>query len=395
MQKRSLWMAVGCAVMLPIASCQSGKKGAFTVSGTFENADKLAAVAGPISKVFLLQISFANQTPVLLDSARIPAGKGKFTLSGGKSRTQGIYELVFGNNLLDVPLVNDVPEVTVKVDLGRRDDFYEVSGSEASTQLKDLISGFGKKNFEAEQRAGAADSLRRANAPDSVQQAATTMGDLAIQDLNTYLRQFINSSPNPTVAAVALTLGSHSLSKSDFEVALNELLKKYPDNRVIRDLKQGYDQEAAQLAQQQSQVTDWVGKQVPDFSLPDADGHSVSLASYRGKYVLVDFWASWCGPCRAENPNVVKVHNEFRNKKNFAILGVSIDKDKDAWQKAIQDDGLDWKQISDLKFWNSKAVSTFQFEGIPFNLLIDPQGKVIATALRGPDLESKLREVLN
>src|ERR1700722_4507685 len=124
MQKRSLWMAVGCAVMLPIASCQSGKKGAFTVSGTFENADKLAAVAGPISKVFLLQISFANQTPVLLDSARIPAGKGKFTLSGGKSRTQGIYELVFGNNLLDVPLVNDVPEVTVKVDLGRRDDFY-------------------------------------------------------------------------------------------------------------------------------------------------------------------------------------------------------------------------------------------------------------------------------
>jgi peroxiredoxin len=395
MVKRSFWMTAGCAVVLLVASCQSGKKGAFTVSGTYENADKLAAVAGPISKVFLLQISFANQAPVLLDSARIPAGKGKFTLSGGKSRTQGIYELVFGNNLLDVPLVNDVPEVTIKVDLGKRDDFYEVKGSEASTQLKDLIAGFGKKNFEAEQRAVTADSLRRNNAPDSVQQAATTMGDLAIQDLNTYLRQFINSSPNPTVAAVALTLGSHSFSKSDFEVALNDLLKKYPDNHVIRDLKQGYDQEAAQLAQQQSHQTDWVGKQVPDFSLPEANGHSISLADYRGKYVLVDFWASWCGPCRAENPNVVKVHDEFKNKKNFAILGVSLDKDKDAWQKAIQDDRLDWKQISDLKFWNSKAVSTFQFEGIPFNLLIDPTGKVIATALRGPDLESKLKEVLN
>jgi peroxiredoxin len=403
MQKRLLGMAAGLAGVLRtaalagillIASCQSGKKGAFTVSGTFENADKLAAVEGPVSKVFLLQISFANQAPVLLDSARIPAGRGKFTLSS-KSRAQGIYEVVFGSNLVDVPLVNDASEVMLNVDLGKKDDYYDVRGSEASTQLKNLISGFGKKNFEAEKRAVVADSLRRINAQDSVLQAATTMGDLAIQDLNTYIRQFINSSPNPTVAAVALTLGSHSLQKGEFEAALNALLKKYPDNAVIRELKQGYDQAAAQLAQQQGSQTDWVGKQVPDFSLPDVNGHPISLASFRGKYVLVDFWASWCGPCRAENPNVVKVHNEFRNKKNFAILGVSLDKDRSEWQKAIQDDGLDWKQISDLKYWNSKAVSTFQFEGIPFNLLIDPQGKVIASALRGDDLENKLKAVLN
>jgi peroxiredoxin len=403
MQKRLLGMAAGLAGVLRtaalagillIASCQSGKKGAFTVSGTFENADKLAAVEGPVSKVFLLQISFANQAPVLLDSARIPAGRGKFTLSS-KSRAQGIYEVVFGSNLVDVPLVNDASEVMLNVDLGKKDDYYDVRGSEASTQLKNLISGFGKKNFEAEKRAVVADSLRRINAQDSVLQAATTMGDLAIQDLNTYIRQFINSSPNPTVAAVALTLGSHSLQKGEFEAALNVLLKKYPDNAVIRELKQGYDQAAAQLAQQQGSQTDWVGKQVPDFSLPDVNGHPISLASFRGKYVLVDFWASWCGPCRAENPNVVKVHNEFRNKKNFAILGVSLDKDRSEWQKAIQDDGLDWKQISDLKYWNSKAVSTFQFEGIPFNLLIDPQGKVIASALRGDDLENKLKAVLN
>jgi peroxiredoxin len=404
MQKSFLSRIAGLAGMLRtagfagvflIASCQSGKKGAFTVDGTFENADKLAAVEGPISKVFLLRISFANQAPVLLDSARIPAGKGKFSLRAKSAGTQGIYEVVFGNNLVDVPLVNDAAGVSLHVDLGKKDDYYDIKGSEASTQLRDLISGFGKKNFEAEKRAVMADSLRRINAPDSVLQAATTMGDLAIQDLNTYLRQFINSSPNPTVAAVALTLGSHSFQKGDFETALNQLLKKYPENHVIRDLKQGYDQESAQLAQQQSQQTDWVGKQVPDFALPDVNGHPISLASYRGKWLLVDFWASWCGPCRMENPNVVKVHNEFRDKRNFAILGVSLDKDKAEWQKAIQDDGLDWKQISDLKFWNSKAVSTFQFEGIPFNLLIDPQGKVIATALRGDQLENKLKEVLN
>lgn len=393
MLKSSLWMVAGLAATMLIASCQRGKKGAFTIEGTYEHADKLAAVEGPVSKVFLLQISFANKPPVLLDSARIPAGSGGFTLTA-KSKVQGIYEVVFGNNLVDVPLVNDAPKVALHVDLGKKDDFYDVTGSEASTQLKELISGFGKKNFEAEKRAVIADSLRRINAPDTALQAATTMGDLAIQDLNTYLRQFINSSPNPTVAAVALTLGSHSFQKGDFETALDDLLKKYPTNRVILDLKQGYDQAAAQVAQQQSQETDWVGKQAPDFALPDANGNPVSLASYKGKYLLVDFWASWCGPCRAENPNVVKVHNEFRDKKNFAILGVSLDKDKEAWQKAIRDDGLDWKQISDLKFWNSKAVSTFQFEGIPFNLLIDPQGKVIASALRGDDLENKLKEVL-
>jgi hypothetical protein len=185
MQKRSIWMPFSCAAVLLIASsCQPGNKGAFTVTGTYENADKLAAMAGPISKVFLLQISFANQTPVLLDSARIPAGRGKFTLHA-KSRAQGIYEVVFGNNLIDVPVVNDVPQVMLNVDLGKKDDFYDVRGSEASTQLKELINDFGRKNFEAEKHAVIADSLRRAGAPDSSQQAAVTMGDLAIQDLKT------------------------------------------------------------------------------------------------------------------------------------------------------------------------------------------------------------------
>lgn len=384
----------GCAAVLLMASCQSGKKGAFIVNGTYENADKLAAVAGPVSKVFLLELSFANRAPVLLDSARIPPGKGKFSLRARTARSQGIYEVVFGNNVIDVPLVNDSPEVILNVDLGKRDDFYDVRGSEASTQLRELINIFGKKNFDAERRAIAADSLRRAGAPDSALQAAVSQGNLAIEDLNTYLRQFINSSANPTVAAVALTLGSHSFTKGEFELMLADLLKKYPDNHVIRDLKRGSDQESEQLARQEGQKPNWIGKQAPELSLPDVDGHSVSLSSFRGKYVLVDFWASWCAPCRMENPNVVKAHAEFSDKKNFAILGVSLDNDKSAWQQAIREDSLNWMQVSDLKNWNSKAVSTFQFEGIPFNVLIDPKGKVIASSLRGPDLENMLKEVL-
>jgi peroxiredoxin len=298
--------------------------------------------------------------------------------------------------VIALPLINDAPEVKVNVDLGKKDDFYEVSGSDASNQLKDLISVFGKKNFEVEKRMADLDSLRQANAPDSIQRFTSALKDAAIQDLNTYLKQFINTNPNPTACAVALGWASRSFTKGDFELSLNDLLKKNPNNIVLKRLKENYDQQMAQLAQQQGQdsASDWIGKQAPDFALPDADGHPISLASYRGKYLLVDFWASWCGPCRAENPNVVKVHNEFKDK-NFAILGVSLDKEKDAWQEAIRSDGLDWSQISDLKYWNSKAVATFKFEGIPFNLLIDPQGKVIATGLRGDQLESKLKEVLN
>jgi peroxiredoxin len=144
-----------------------------------------------------------------------------------------------------------------------------------------------------------------------------------------------------------------------------------------------------------SVATSWVGKEAPDFSMPDVNGKEVKLSSFRGKYVLVDFWASWCGPCRSENPNLVNAFNQFKNK-NFTVLGVSLDRpgQKDKWLQAINDDKLAWTNISDLQSWNSPVVSLYGFDGIPFNVLLDPQGKVIAESLRGPALEGKLEEVL-
>jgi peroxiredoxin len=320
---------------------------------------------------------------------------GSFSLTGS-APTQEIFELVFGNNVIAVPLINDAAEVKVNVDLAKKDDFYEVSGSEASNQLKDLVNIFGKKNYEVERTMADLDSLKQANAPDSLQLGAIAQKDAAVQDLNTYLKQAINTNSNPTICALALGWSSRSFSKSEFESSLTDLLKNYPDINVLQGLKQSYDQQLAQMAQQnhQDSASTWIGKQAPDLALPDVNGHPVSLTSFRGKYLLVDFWASWCGPCRAENPNVVKAYNEFKGK-NFAILGVSLDKEKGAWQEAVRSDNLDWSQVSDLKFWSSKAVETFKFDGIPFNVLIDPQGKVIAESLRGDDLENKLKEVLN
>lgn len=136
-----------------------------------------------------------------------------------------------------------------------------------------------------------------------------------------------------------------------------------------------------------------VGGVAPDFTAKTPKGGEISLKSYRGKYVLVDFWASWCAPCRRENPNVVKAYSKYKSDK-FDILGVSLDQDKTAWENAIAKDGLGWNQVSDLMGWQSTLALSYAVRSIPANFLIDPQGKIIARDLRGDDLEKKLNEVL-
>ncbi len=207
-------MALCGICFLLIASCQSKKKGTFTVSGTFKNADKLAAVEGPVSKVYLLEVTYGkDQAPIVLDSAKIPVSNGNFTLSG-PTRTQEIFELVFGSNVIAVPLINDAPEIRVNVDLGKKDDFYEVHGSDASNQLKDLITIFGKKNFEVERAMADADSLKQASAPDSLQRFASTQKrcghpgpEYLSQTIYQYQRQPYHLRPGPELVLPQLFQG--------------------------------------------------------------------------------------------------------------------------------------------------------------------------------------------
>ena len=390
-------------ICISLFACKENKKESFKVMGSFRNADKMSipvpggiADQKAISKVWLEEISFGReQAPIVLDSAKISGASGHFSLTG-VGKPGGIFELVFGDNKVQVPLINDASEIQVDVDLASSEDFYAVKGSEGSKQLQELISGYAKKAARIDKAYTELDSLKKEGVSDSLLSLAGNDRTLAVGELNVYLKNFMYKTQNPTLAIIALGWASQSFSKSEFDSSLVALNRKYPENLVLKNMKKSYDAQATRQAEMEKNeaANSWVGKQAPDFSMPDASGKNISLASFRGKYVLVDFWASWCGPCRNENPNVVKAYQEFKNK-NFTILGVSLDKEKEPWLQAIHDDQLHWTQISDLKYWNSKAVDLFKFEGIPFNILIDPQGKIVAQQLRGDGLENKLKELLH
>lgn len=136
-----------------------------------------------------------------------------------------------------------------------------------------------------------------------------------------------------------------------------------------------------------------LGGTIPDFEQNDPDGKSVRFADFKGKYIFIDFWASWCAPCREENPNVLSAYNKFKNK-NFTVIGVSLDSDRDKWKQAIKEDNMPWAMVSDLKGMNNEISSYFGINGVPSTLLIDPAGKIIAKDLRGEALHQKLAELL-
>lgn len=136
-----------------------------------------------------------------------------------------------------------------------------------------------------------------------------------------------------------------------------------------------------------------IGTLAPDFILPDTSGNNISLSSFRGKYVLIDFWASWCGPCRREMPNMVKLYQDFA-AKNFEILGVSLDKTRDKWVDAINSDHLVWTQVSDLKYWQSEVTPIYNVKAIPYTVLLDKEGKIVAKNLRGEELYNKVESLL-
>jgi peroxiredoxin len=391
--KKIIWTVLVLFGLL--MSCSQVNTGQFQIKLTYQNLDKMANPqnAGKSDGwVFLQEIVYAkSQAPVVVDSQKASGVSGSL-LFKGKSKGEGIFELVFGENILAIPVINDAPDIQIDADFSKTDNFYTISGSPASKQLQEVLTAVGRKNYEITTAFNELDSLKKINAPDSLLVSANNTKNAAIAQLNDYLKQFIQTTPNGTLAVLALGWASRSFPPAEMDSTLKNLKTRFPGNTFLADMEKASSTPPQQPDQAAGSM--WVGKTVPDLTMPDVNGKDVSISSFRGKYVLVDFWASWCGPCRMENPNVVKVYNEFKGK-NFTVLGVSLDKEKEPWKKAIAQDHLNWTHMSDLKYWNSQAVETFGFQGIPFNVLVDPSGKVIGESLRGDELDAKLKEVLN
>ncbi|MBT1686568.1 TlpA family protein disulfide reductase [Fulvivirgaceae bacterium PWU37] len=198
------------------------------------------------------------------------------------------------------------------------------------------------------------------------------------------LAEYLRSQP-ASLGTINL-LQSNVLDKDQYMstyVAVAEKLKKeWPQYTVAKDFVSMVDRMKVLS----------IGQVAPEIALPDTTGKVVKLSSLKGKYVLVDFWAKWCGPCRQENPNVVRAFHKFKDQ-GFTVFGVSLDRNKKDWVQAIKQDGLAWTHVSDLKYWQSEAAKTYNITGIPFSLLLDPDGKIIAKNLRGAALDNKLNEI--
>jgi peroxiredoxin len=353
---------------LLFAACSSEPH--YVVKGKIDGSDSI---------MFYLQKREAGKA-VTIDSA--VSKKGSFTFKGGKIDYPQSVQLVAGNTKKRTSFYLENSEIYIK---GSLDSLFkaEITGSKTQDEYKSFVDAnkplsdkYSKTYIEYQDAVKAGNFARVAileKEADSIQAEMTNLQ-----------KSFIKNNPASYVSPSILGSLSYEMEAEEIESMVNMLDTAMLSVPQIVSLKE-------RVAVMKAVA---VGQKAPDFTMNDVDGKPVALSSKIGsKLLLIDFWAAWCGPCRRENPNVVKIYNEF-HKKGFDIFGVSLDQTKEAWVKAIADDKLTWTHVSDLQYWSNTAAKIYAVNAIPANFLLDETGTIIGKNLRGDDLYKKVNEIL-
>jgi peroxiredoxin len=297
----------------------------------------------------------------------------------------GYYRLNF-YDLQYVDFILDKTDLEINVDGNSQAGFAEVQGSPDHSLIVDTQSSlqkaqggptFKKLESEFQQAAQKKDQMRMGRLQEEYISELARVQDSILQSL----------VKRPLSLGMINILEGNMFDKDQqfkyYKQVADRIPQEWPASR--------YGQKFVEMVQKMGITA--IGQPAPEIALPDPNGDTIRLSSFQGKYVLVDFWAKWCGPCRRENPNVVKAYAKYKSPR-FEILGVSLDRSREDWLQAIKEDNLTWKHVSDLKYFNSQAAIDYNINGIPFSILLDPNGIIIAKNLRGASLEKKLAEIL-
>ncbi len=370
--KNLKYIAVASGLAL-LASCQSDKTetaGAdgYTINGKLNNA--------AVKEVYLFELGDQQFLP--RDTAELKED-GTFTFTGSLSEPS-LYRITLDERDGVILVLGKGDEINVEANASDLNGTSKIEGSEDSQlfqELNKLVNENQAKEMELQQR------FAQASQKGDTREMTNLQAEY--EKLRFSVKDFLAKHPNSIVSAFGTLTLIDPASDFAFADSMATLYKKHmPESKYTKQL-------VDKLKESRSTA---VGSIAPEITLPTPDGGTASLSSLRGKYVLIDFWASWCGPCRKENPNVVRMYNQYKDK-GFEIFGVSLDQNREKWLKAIADDKLTWPHVSDLKGWESAAAGIYNITAIPQTMLLDKEGRIIAKNLRGKALEDKLAEVLN